>query len=326
MSPPHNSKIITYLHALKDLETSFFKIRAYKNAIDNLSKIHHPIYSVEDVENVNGIGKSIKSKVKEIIETGKLASYGIDLNSPFERQKKENEKVRNKLIQIHGIGPKKAKALYESGIIFENLGEHLDVLSHAQKIGFLLFDDLQHRIPFKEMRLHDKIIQQSCKEVTAEITGSYRRKCKTSGDIDVLITTTDLKAFQSAVDNMIETKYITHILAQGSKKLIGVCKLKDLPHRRIDIIYTHPNRFPYALLYFTGSGEFNVKMRNIALQKKYSLSEYGLKRLNKNEDEDVDEERQIANIKSEKDIFHFLGISYLQPKDRYPENIAFSEK
>ena len=63
---------------------------------------------------------------------------------------------------------------------------------------------------------------------------------------------------------------------------MGICKLdaKSL-HRRIDIkVYPH-DQYAFALLYFTGSGNFNIRMRTNALKQGYSLSDFGLTPLNK---------------------------------------------
>ena len=57
-----------------------------------------------------------------------------------------------------------------------------------------------------------------------------------------------------------------------------MCRIDDGIGRRIDIMYTKPQEYPFAILYFTGSMEFNVKMRGELLEKGLSLNEYGIKR------------------------------------------------
>ena len=64
-------------------------------------------------------------------------------------------------------------------------------------------------------------------------------------------------------------------LAYGDKKYNGICKLGRLgKSRRIDIMYTKPNEYPFAILYFTGSDSFNKEMRQKCLKKGLSLNEY----------------------------------------------------
>ena len=79
--------------------------------------------------------------------------------------------------------------------------------------------------------------------------------------------------------------------------------------RRIDIMYTKPSEYPFAVLYFTGSGEFNVRMRGDALVKGYTMNEYSMKHT---------ETKKIIDTKfsGEKEIFDFLGYDYLEPEMR----------
>ena len=91
------------------------------------------------------------------------------------------------------------------------------------------------------------------------IAGSYRRKMKDSGDIDLLLKSSNKKTYNTFIDTLTKLNYLTCQLARGNKKYMGMGKIDISPcHRRIDIMYTKPDEFPFAVLYFTGSGEFNV--------------------------------------------------------------------
>ena len=96
-------------------------------------------------------------------------------------------------------------------------------------------------------------------------------------------------------DKKIETKYM------------GFSKYKNNPVRRIDIRYIPYSSYHSALLYFTGSGDLNKKMRQIAKNKGYKLSEYGLFKLSDN---------SKVKISSERDFFKILGMEYLPPRLR----------
>ena len=94
---------------------------------------------------------------------------------------------------------------------------------------------------------------------------------------------------------------------------MGICKLpRHKTNRRLDMIYTDYTNYSFTLLYFTGSGQFNIDMRNHALSLGYSLSEYGLK-YSKGKNKGNFVEHKFEN---EKDIFEFLGIKYIKPEDR----------
>ena len=295
-----------------------WKARAYLVVIQQLKGFEKPINSWDDIKDLKGIGSGIEKKIKELLETGQLArldNYNAD----------GKIRLTSDLMQIHGIGPVKARELIEvNGITsIDDLKNKPNLLNDVQKIGLKYLDYFTERIPRKEMEKHENYILQIIKNVDSKfeacLTGSFRRNLKDSGDIDVLLTHPDLDPsaaeglFKNVVLKMQVEGYITDTLALGSKKCMAVCKLKKHKmFRRLDLLYTKKEEFPFALLYFTGSGDFNVKMRNLALSKGYSLSEYGMKYIEgKKKGELVD--HLFVN---EKDIFDFLGMSYVDPDKR----------
>ena len=90
---------------------------------------------------------------------------------------------------------------------------------------------------------------------------------------------------------------------------MGICKENDSFAKRIDIMYTKPEEYPFAILYFTGSGDFNVRMREDALKQGYTMNEYSIKHTDSGEIVD-------KVFREEKEIFGFLGYDYLEPEDR----------
>jgi len=83
--------------------------------------------------------------------------------------------------------------------------------------------------------------------------------------------------------------------------------------RRLDIVYVPPEEYAFALLYFTGSQEFNIRMRKIALDKGYSLSEHGLKIMKGKEKGAF---YRGHEFRTEKDVFTFLEMDYVAPEKR----------
>ena len=92
---------------------------------------------------------------------------------------------------------------------------------------------------------------------------------------------------------------------KGGKKYMGVLML-DFPCR-IDIRFVEYDEYYTSLLYFTGSRDFNIKLRKKALTLGYTLNEYYLKNNNDN---------TTFIINSEKDIFDYLEIDYIEPYER----------
>jgi len=293
----------TILEALDALQKSErlkkepFKASAYAKAISSLKNVPK-IDSIKDIEGVAGIGKQIKIKISDILETGISASA--------ERAKANI----SPLLNVYGIGPTKANELIELGIkTIDDLKENPKLLTDAQKAGLKLNDCHVRRIPREEINQHLRDIKDSIEgDLHVEIAGSYRRRASDSGDIDVLVTG-NRRDFESLIEKLVDDGYITDILS-GKKvkhKVLAIARIPRHPHRRVDFQFTEPSEFPFAILYFTGSDQFNIWMRKKALEKGYTLNEKGI---TKNGDR-VDE-----SFKTEKDIFDFLGLEYVEPQNR----------
>jgi DNA polymerase/3'-5' exonuclease PolX len=303
-----------------------YKARAYANVVKQLKQMEGPITKYDDMKHISGVGKSIEMKIKELLETGHLKQ--VD-----EYESRPELKVIESLLKIHAIGPAKAKQLVEENGIrsIDDLKQRPELLNDKQKIGLKYWEHFDTRIPRVEMEKHNEFIKDTIKKIDenyiVELAGSFRRNEKDSGDIDVLITHPDGtidhdENFKKIIEAFVKSGYVTDIFAQGPKKCLAVCKAKrHRTFRRVDFMMTHKNEFPFALLYFTGSGGFNVNMRNLAIEKGYSLNEYGLKCLRGPKEGDY----VNAGFESEKDIFDFLGIQYIPPNERTPV-VAFQTK
>ena len=290
------------MYALEEkVKKQYFKAKAYSKVIHELEKLDK-ILTYDDILQVKGIGKSIAEKIKFIFD-----------NPDIVLEKTEEIEAIEQLTKVYGIGPAKAKTLFmDHGIkTITDLKQNLNLLNAKQLIGINYVDEIEKRIPFKEMQKHELFLGKFFeKSVNWEIAGSYRRQKPDSGDIDVIVNS---DTFSGSIDNLIDqlksSGYVKEILANGEKKFMGICKLpKHRTHRRIDIMFTEQDKYPFAILYFTGSKEFNVNMRGIALSKGYSMNEYGLT--------STKTQKAITNITSERQIFNFLGIPWAEPKDR----------
>lgn len=307
--------IIRELQSIRNIERinkQPFKVAAYSKVIKELEKLDKSVQSIEDLDGIQGIGKGIREKIIEILDKGRTQKI-IDVDPT-------SIEAINLFLNIMSVGPVKARSLVEDHQIktIEELRQHTDLLNDKQKIGLKYFEDFNERIPRKEMEKHkemikacvDEVIKERGSKLRFEITGSFRRGLSSSGDIDVLITGPDPKSLSYLVEALQSKKYLKDEFAMGEKKYNGVARLPRFKrHRRIDIMYTDEKRFPFALLYFTGSKEFNVEMRNVALEQGYSLNEYGLTVLNTKQD--------VPTIfKDEEDIFRFLRLQYVEPPHR----------
>ena len=322
----YKSIIIEQLNSVlkqRKKKNEIWAIRAYTKALESLKLYENPIYTCNDLENIKGIGKSIKEKIQEIFDNGIITEL-----AELSDENVNESKVLEELAHIAGIGDVKANDLYTKNNIrsIEDLRNNQHLLNDKQVIGLKYYEDITKRISRVELQKHSILIKSIIDKypnVEFEIAGSYRRLEKTSGDIDVLIThkNDDITVFKRIIDEFIETNYIKDILAYGKKKFMGFCKLKNHKiARRLDILYTAPVQYPFALLYFTGSHGNNVIMRVYALTKGYSLNEYGLTySTGPKKGKYVD-----YPFRTEKDIYDFLKLKYVKPEDR-KQNIKLDE-
>lgn len=301
--------IIEHLKILMDAEKlnkQPFKARAYKNAIETLKPLKD-IKDIKDIEGLPGIGVKIHEKIKEYLESGTIKEA--------DNLSKNNDKftLQNQLLNIYGVGPTKVKELLSKIKTFDDLylETNQELLNNKQKIGLVYYDDLLQKTPYKEAEEHNKYIGNILKNIEYNMVGSFRRKKELIGDIDILIKDNPNFNLKKFLKQMIDNGYILESLANGKNKFMGICKLKDNIPRRIDILVADANYY-FALLYFTGSYQYNIVMRNKALEMGYSLSEYGFK--DKNTGNFLDDLNNT--VKNEKDIFKILGIKYVKPEDR----------
>jgi DNA polymerase beta len=309
----NNKKIIENLQILADYERinhEPFKVKAYEKVIDSIELYDKNIETLEDIKQLKGVGKKIEDKIIEFLNTGNIEEVNNVINDP-------QYILGNKLKGIYGVGPAKITELMTKINSFDELKEHPELLNDKQKIGLKYYDDLNLRIPIAEGHNHFKIVKKILnnlyKDIEFELVGSYRRKSKDMGDIDVLIKNRPGLVLKDIIKQLEDTSYIIEKLALGKNKFMGICKLTpETPARRIDILIAEPSYYYFALLYFTGSYNFNIYMRRIALQKGLSLSEYGFKDL-----KDIKNIIDTSNIiNSEEDIFKYIDITYVEPSKR----------
>lgn len=290
-----------------------FKVRAYKKVIEQLKSHSEAITSYKDVQNIDGIGVKISLKIKEIFETGSLKAA--------EKAKKEyNIGAYDSFLNIYGVGPVKAKELIDLGIttIEQLRTDPKKYLNEKQQLGLKYYEDLLERIPRSEMLQHEGVLLKALPSfLKGQLVGSFRRNSETSGDIDVIIRypnnmshKTAQAAFDKYILNLTKDGYIKEILAHGEKKCMAICALsKSGKARRLDLLLTSEEEYPYAVLYFTGSDKFNVAFRQFALDNGYTLNEHKMTPIKKGVLEPL-------NITEEEDIFNFLGLAYVEPWQR----------
>uniref|UniRef100_A0A6C0JI14 DNA-directed DNA polymerase X domain-containing protein n=1 Tax=viral metagenome TaxID=1070528 RepID=A0A6C0JI14_9ZZZZ len=326
-------QILIHQCSITGEKTATFRARQYSNAIKILQSYEGDF----NIDNITQISEHFKTngtknpqktieKITDFIKLGYI---------PQAKEALENPQINSliELTRIANIGPSKATELFKKyGIsTIEQLRTQVEtnpsIINDKQKLGLKYHDDLEKRIPKSEMKKYDVVIGKFCKNVSdslqMSINGSYRRKCPDSGDIDVLVTGPKGKNKElrnKLIDLLITKGIIQEVLARGDKKFMGISRLsKTHPCRHIDIIDTDIDEYPFAQLYFTGSGGFNADMRAVALKKGYSMNEYCLSDKNtkvKISEETILQKLGKSRFECEKDIFQFLDMEYVLPENR----------
>lgn len=310
-------KILSELNDIMIRQGEHFRAKAYREAAEAIMLYPTDIKDPKQLEGVKKIGKTIMTKLNEYVETGTLKILERERKNPL-----------NELTKVYGIGPKKAKELIEKGITsIDELKKNEDLLNENMKIGLKYFDDIEQRIPREEIDEYKKELNDIFNKIAPkgshfEIVGSYRRGMKTSGDIDIIITNdnNDKKALDDFLDNLIKEKIILEVLSRGKTKSLTIARLPKMKiARRIDFLYTSPDEYAFAILYFTGSKIFNTVQRQRALNLGYSLNEHGLYKL---EDGEKKDKIKDINFPDEKSIFKFLKMEYVEPEKRIDGSVV----
>ena len=191
-----------------------------------------------------------------------------------------------------------------------------------------VFDRIKRGLPLYEVEKIEIILKKLAQRLNPDmkvcLCGSYRRGRARSGDIDCLITHPAIKTkddLEHAQTNILSkfVKILTdvnfiidHLTDFGKSKYMGFCMInytgrKTNIARRIDIKFIPFNSFGTAILYFTGSKNFNTLMRSYAKSKGYTLNEYGLIRLSDN---------VLLPCPEEMNAFTILNYPYKKPEER----------
>lgn len=332
-----------------------FKLRSFNSAIKAIKTINEPISEAVQLKDIKGIGKGILSRVDEYCNNGIIEEIR---DIPVETNTLNTTNELQQLLRITGVGEKKAEKLIKDGWNLEKLLQICKdsskiqelltkkVITHHQYLGIKYFHDLELRIPHDEITEISKLFDMWFPEFNStsqyQILGSYRRNALTSGDMDVLVSIPTIKTdhdLEMASDTLPKLVHfltkkgflVDHLTKDGKSKYMGMCRLHNNPVRRIDIRLVPFESKGAAILYFTGSGEFNRIMRKWAIQLGYKLNEYGLwKRKGEGKITKQTEFDFSQNSYSEETIFQELGLDYLTPPQRHnvssPEFIKYQRE
>lgn len=293
--------------------------QSYQRAIISIKGYPYEITDIKQITDKNklpGIGKTMESKIKEYLDTGQIRKVE-EVKTLISKKTHKNTEINTIDVfdRIWGVGSVKAAELWAAGFrSIDDVREDPSLLTSQQKIGLKYYDDLLQSLPRKYIDIFQVAIRLILNREFGVgsyeliIAGSYRRQESTSGDVDVLITSTHF-TLPEMVSVLQRDGIITDILSMREEKFMGVvhCPSGQWYHFRMDIEFLPVEEFSSGLLYFTGSKGFNVAMRGDARKMGLKLTQHGLFRLNTGE---------RLPVYTEKAIFKALGKEYVEPSCR----------
>lgn len=281
-------------------------------------KVRNDSEIIPVLSKIKGIGKGVIKRVEEFYQFKTFQDEGF---SSFSMKEEE------KLPKLYGIGPAKLREIERLNIktieeLRESYFNNIIDLTPSQIFGLEYYSDLNERIPRTEVKkLGEKIISVISKISPfniSEIVGSYRRGLMNSGDVDILLSNEKGEnTLPQIIEELKNKGIITFIFGLGEVSFHGVGRVnKNGKMRKIDIRYIRKEEWESALLHYTGSAEFNVYLRGLAIEKGMTLSEHGLfqngVRITKSSTPESE------TFLKENEIIHFLtGRDYTPPEREF---------
>jgi len=311
-----NTEIARILREVADILTLkgvAFRPQAYYRAAQTIEALDEDITDVYDrgeLETIPGVGTAIAEKIRTVIDEGTL---------PYlDTLRGELPEGLSELMEIEGIGPKKALILHkELGITgiadleiavkakqvrtLEGFGEQSEknILENIQiqkeRHTRFLLGNIFDTAEVLEQKLQDHpAVLQAC------LAGSVRRRKETIGDLDILVATDDPDTVSEFFCTLPDVK---RVVMQGPKRSTVVLG-KNL---HVDLRVIEQEQFGAALQYFTGSKAHNIHLRQRAIKRGWKLNEYGLFARDSGE---------IIAREREEEIYEALGLAFIPPELR----------
>ncbi len=299
----------------------YFKIVAYNNAADEIEHLTTPVvylWQQNRLDEIPNVGESIKAHLEELLRTGH--------SKHFDKLLKDIHPAVGELIKIPGVGAKIAHKL-TTAFKFP-IGSQKEIIKYLIKLG--KEGKIQKLPGFKEkseqrlIRLAREYLNQlgqkrfllsealevadplvkflkSHREVKGvSVLGSLRRRLPTVGDIDIAIKT---DAPETVIKGLKKYKFFKEFEIAGTNK----ARMVLTNGYRVDVVTSPSFKFGNLLQHLTGSKFHNIALRELALEKGFSMSEHGIKDLKTN---------KLYSFEEEMSVYEFLGLEWIPPELR----------
>ncbi len=308
--------------AIKDEKKHYFQIVAYQKAADAIENATSQVFDLvkeDKLEEIPGIGTTIKQRLEELVKTGKVAH--------FESVLKEVPEAMFPLLDVPSFGPKKAYKLVtafkltnpntvitdiekiaKEGKIasLEGFGEksQSDILRAIEEFDRGAGKTTRMLLPFAT-EVAEKVVAYLKKNPAVKEAvplGSLRRKKPTVGDVDIAVATDDPKA---VLEHFVLYPYRDRVIEKGP----NTSSILTSGGQQVDLMTMPVASFGSLLQHFTGSKQHNIRLRDLALRKGLSLSEYGIKKVG-------EPDSKKKPYKTESEFYGALGLDWITPELR----------
>ncbi len=313
---------IAAAYTIKNEKKFIFQILAYKKAADSIDDLTIQLQDLNKqgkLENVAGVGPTIRSRLEELFKTGNVKHFE-DVTSGI-------PKPVFVLMNIPSFGPKKAFRLADEFDLKDEKTAIDDVLKIAKKGGISGLPGFGQKSEKDIIRAIDeykqgfgkttrmvlpyaydiaseilRYLRKSPYVKKAEALGSLRRMQATVGDIDLAVASDKPK---EVIDHFTKYPFKERVIEKGP----STASILVSGGHQVDLMVQPIDRFGSLLQHFTGSKEHNVALREFALKKGISLSERGFKKNNKSG-------QIIKTFDSEEKFYNALGLDWIPPELR----------
>ena len=316
---PRNADVADQLDLLADLSEirgdDSFRVSAYRRAAQRVRETSAPVAELAlagRAKELQGIGKTIEQKVIEIVNDGEIHA--------LTRRKAEIPGEVVLFMRLPGLGPKSAKKIWkELGI---TTLEELRVAAESQQLRALpgmggkteenvlralaapaAAEEPQRTLVGRALPALEAVVSVLAEHPASDqvsIAGSARRYKETVRDLDIIATAGDAPAL---IDYFTKLRWVVEVAAKGPTKATVISQ----DGYRFDLRVVPPESYGNLLQHFTGSKDHNVALREAAVRKKLSVSEYGVQNT---------ETGETFTASSEEELYRFLGYDFIPPELR----------
>ncbi len=299
-----------------------FRIRAYRNAVNTIGGLSRPLHDMvdagEDLTELPDIGKNVAAHIEELLATGSI--------DRLREVEKEIPRSLAELLALPGLGPKKAKKLFDE-LDVRSVAD-LDAALVAGKVqalegfGVRSAEKLQRSIAELRKRTGrfridevEQLIGGVLEHMRSapgagrlEVAGSFRRRKETVGDVDLLIA--------GEGDG---TPIVEHFVAfDGASRAEAAGPTKGsvvlASGLQVDLRVVPAASFGAALVYFTGSKEHNINLRTRAVRSGLRVNEWGVFRPPEGQQADDDGNfGELVAGDTEEAVYEALGMAWVPP-------------